>query len=218
MEATGQKEFHPSHDKRIDVYIEKARPFAEPILRHLRALIHQACPEVEETIKWGMPHFVYKGEILCSMAGFREHCAFVFWKASLMKDPLLMENAIGETAMGHLGKIMDMEDLPEDEKMLIYLREAMELNEKGIKPPKNPPRTKETLLVPEDLKDALQENASALNTFENFSYYNQKEYIEWLEDAKTDTTRKKRLQTAIQYMQEGKPRNWKYMKEWKDKR
>lgn len=209
--------FHPSHDKRIDSYINKSQDFAEPILRHLRALVHQACPEVEETIKWGMPHFMYKGEILCSMAGFKAHCAFVFWKGALMRDPVLKENAVGETAMGHLGKITEMDDLPEDEQMLAYLYEAVELNEKGVRLPKKPANDKVELVIPEDLKFALQANAAALNTFEGFSYSNQKEYIEWLEEAKTENTRKRRLDTAIIYMEEGKPRNWKYMKEWKGK-
>ncbi|GAB3650384.1 hypothetical protein GCM10028791_17500 [Echinicola sediminis] len=215
MTTSSKTRFHPSHDHRIDAYIERAKPFAEPILRHMRALVHQACPEVEETIKWGMPHFVYRGEILCSMASFKQHCAFVFWKAALMEDPILQENAIGETAMGHLGKIMNLEDLPSDQKMLEYLNEAMALNESGAKLPSTAPKEKQDLQLPEDLKTALEKNPSALSTFENFSYTHQKEYLEWIEEAKTDRTRKKRLETAIAYMEEGKPRNWKYMKAWK---
>ncbi|WP_236252731.1 YdeI family protein [Echinicola sp. 20G] len=210
-------DFHPSHDQRIDAYITKAQPFAEPILRHLRALVHQACPEIEETIKWGMPHFMYRDEILCCMASFKAHCAFLFWKGTLMKDPVLKENAVGETAMGHLGKITSMEDLPSDEKMLDYLHEAITLNEEGVKLPKKPSKKKKDLSIPEDLKVALEAAPDALNTFEQFSYSNQKDYIEWLEEAKTDKTRQKRLKTAIEYMEEGKPRNWKYMKEWKGK-
>ncbi|UCS94519.1 YdeI/OmpD-associated family protein [Echinicola marina] len=213
---TGKTQFHPSHDKRIDAYINKLQDFAEPILRHLRALVHQACPEVEETIKWGMPHFTYKGEILCSMAGFKEHCVFLFWKGALMQDPVLRENATGETAMGHLGKITAMEDLPEDDQMLAYLYEAVELNEKGIKLPKKISKKKADLVMPADLKLALEANSRALDTFENFSYSNQKDYIEWLNEAKTEATRKRRLMTAIIYMEEGKPRNWKYMKKWKE--
>ncbi|WP_215226530.1 YdeI/OmpD-associated family protein [Echinicola shivajiensis] len=215
MNNKGKTNFHPSHDKRIDSYINKSQTFAEPILRHLRALVHQACPEVEETIKWGMPHFMYRDEILCSMAGFKAHCVFVFWKGALMRDPVLQENAVSGTAMGNLGKITEMDDLPEDEQMLAYLYEAMELNEKGVKLPKKPTNEKVELVIPEDLKLALQANVTALNTFEGFSYSHQKEYIEWLDEAKTENTRSHRLETAIGYLEEGKPRNWKYMKKWK---
>ncbi|WP_186757296.1 YdeI/OmpD-associated family protein [Echinicola salinicaeni] len=215
MNSKEKTQFHPSHDRRIDTYINKSQAFAEPILRHLRALVHQACPEVKETIKWGMPHFMYKGEILCSMAGFKAHCVFLFWKGALMQDSVLRENAAGGTAMGLLGKITEMDDLPEDKQMLAYLYEAMELNEKGVKLPKNPSKSKMDLVVPEDLKLALEANTEALDTFENFSYSNQKEYIEWLDEAKTENTRNRRLKTAIAYMEEGKPRNWKYMKKWK---
>ena len=210
-------DFHPSHDERIDAYIHTSQQFAEPILRHCRALVHQACPEVEETIKWGMPHFMLNGEILCSMAAFKAHCAFVFWKAALMKDPALQQNAAEETAMGHLGKITHLKDLPSDEKMLAYLHEAVEINKKGIPLPKKSPASKKALTVPDDLKAALEQNPASLNTFEQFSYTHQKEYIEWITEAKTSATRTKRLHTAIAYMEAGKPRNWKYMKEWKNK-
>ncbi len=216
MTPSGKTVFHPSHDPRIDKYISKAAPYAQPILVHIRALVHQACPEVKEEVKWGMPHFMYKEDILCSMAAFKEHCAFVFWKASLMKAPILHENAIGETAMGHLGKITALADLPPDEDMITYLHEAMELNEKGVKPPKKMAK-KEDLKIPEDLREALSSNTKAFETFEEFSYTHQKEYVEWITAAKTKSTREKRLKTAIAYMEEGKPRNWKYMKDFKNK-
>ncbi len=116
----------------VDQYIKKAQPFAQPILIHLRKLIHETCPNVEEKIKWGMPSFEYKG-LLCGFAAFKEHCTFGFWKASLMKDPTLMLNAKSEVAMGHLGRITSIKDLPSDKKIIGYIKEAMKLNDDGIK-------------------------------------------------------------------------------------
>ncbi|MEY4931584.1 MAG: hypothetical protein RI909_2308, partial [Bacteroidota bacterium] len=112
-------------EKRMDAYILKSADFAVPILNHLRELVHVACPDVEEKIKWGMPFFDYKGEGLCNMASFKQHCAFGFWKAPLMKDKTLMENAKGETAMGHLGRIISLKDLPSDAALIRYIKEAM---------------------------------------------------------------------------------------------
>jgi hypothetical protein len=121
-------------DKRVDDYIAKAAPFARPILAHLRRMVHQACPEVRETIKWSFPHFEYNG-ILCSMAAFKNHCAFTFWKAALLSDAHNIFSQVKEKAMGHLGRITDISDLPGDEIMISYLREAMKLNEEGKKRP-----------------------------------------------------------------------------------
>ncbi len=121
-------------DKRIDSYIIKSQDFAKPVLSHLRELVHQACPDVTETMKWSFPHFDYMG-IMCSMASFRQHCAFSFWKASLMSDTRLLQMAKSEAAMGHLGKIKSLKDLPSDKILLTYIREAMLLNESGVKLP-----------------------------------------------------------------------------------
>jgi hypothetical protein len=123
-------------DIRIDNYIVTSAPFAQPILTHLRELIHKTCPDVEETMKWNFPHFSYKGQILCSMASFKQHCAFTFWKAALMKDHLLIETAQSEVAMGHLGRIESIKDLPSNKVLSAYIKEAMALNEQGIKVPK----------------------------------------------------------------------------------
>lgn len=120
-------------DKRIDAYIQKSAAFAQPILMHLRELVHEACPEVEETMKWNFPHFMYKNDMFCSMASFKQHCVFGFWKAALMKDKQLMEMAKSEVAMGHLGRITSMADLPSDQKMKGWIREAMKLNDAGVK-------------------------------------------------------------------------------------
>lgn len=199
-------------EKRIDAYVLRAADFAVPILNHLRELVHVACPEVEEKIKWGMPFFDYRGEGLCSMASFKQHCAFGFWKASLMKDKSLMENAKGETAMGHLGRITRLEDLPSDKKMIAYIREAMKLNDAGIKVVKKKPTTTTELVVPDYFLKELKKNKAARNTFETFSPSNKKEYVMWITEAKTEDTRVKRMEQALEWMAEGKPRNWKYMK------
>ena len=113
----------------IESYIQNAEPFAQPILKHLRKLIHEACPDVEEMIKWSFPHFTYKG-ILCSFASFQQHCAFTFWKGSLLKDPHRILDKARSKAMGQLGRITSLKDLPSDAIIVAYLQEAMHLNEK----------------------------------------------------------------------------------------
>lgn len=200
-------------DPRVDAYIEKAADFAKPILCHLREVVHTGCPDVEETIKWGFPHFEYKG-MLCSMAAFKQHCAFGFWKGSLLagKHPELA-HAENE-AMGQLGRIGALSDLPDEETLLLYVRDATALNEQGVKLPARPKPTKREreLEVPEDLLEALRLHPPALKTFEGFSYSNQKEYVEWVTEAKSEETRRRRLDTAVEWMAEGKVRNWKYIK------
>lgn len=197
-------------DKRIDAYIAKSAEFAQPIMEHLRALVHKACPEVTETIKWGFPHFEYKG-ILCTITSFKQHCSFGFWKATLMEDPQGILETIGKTAMGHLGSIKNINDLPADKTIVAYIKVAMKLNDEGINVVR-PKTEKKTLVVPSYLKKALAANKKALKTFEDFSYSNKKEYVEWITEAKTDATREKRLATALEWMAEGKIRNWKYVK------
>jgi uncharacterized protein YdeI (YjbR/CyaY-like superfamily) len=199
-------------DKRVDTYIEKSADFAKPILHHLRQLIHQACPDVEETIKWGFPNFDYHG-IMCNMASFKHHCAFGFWKASLMSDPRKILSTTGENSMGHLGKIASLKDLPPDKTLLAYVKEAAKLNEEGVKRPMKPKSTeKKELIVPDYFKKALNKNKTASKVFEAFSYSHKKDYIEWITEAKTEETRNKRLTTAIEWIAEGKGRNWKYQK------
>ena len=197
-------------DKRIDAYIAKSAPFAQAVLQHLRALVHKALPQVNETIKWGMPYFEHQG-LLCGMAAFKQHCAFLFWKGSLLSDPQQLLQQGEKTAMGHLGKITGLEDLPADKVLVAYIKEAAALNEEGAKTPAKAPKTHEELAVPDYLKKALAKNKAAAKTFADFSYSNKKDYLEWLTEAKTEDTRIKRLNTAIEWMAEGKPRNWKYM-------
>jgi len=201
-----------NRDKRIDVYIVKAQPFAWPILEHLRALVHKACPDVEESIKWSFPHFNYKGEMMCSMASFKQHCAFGFWKAALMKDKTLLANAKGETAMGHFGRITSLKDLPSDATIIRYLKEAMKLNDAGIKMEKKKRISMNELVIPGYFTKELKKSKAAQKTFEAFSPSNKKEYVLWITEAKTEATRNSRMATAIEWMAEGKPRNWKYMK------
>ena len=196
-------------DPRIDAYIKKAAPFAQPILNHYRSLVHTACPEVEETMKWSFPHFDYKGEMMCSMAAFKQHCAFGFWKASLFKDPSLLQNAKGETAMGHLGRIESIDQLPSDKKIMGWIKEAMKLNDAGVKVEKEKKPVKE-LVVPPYFLAALQKNKKAAAFFEASSPSCKREYVQWVDEAKTEATRNKRLDQSIEWLAESKQRNWKY--------
>ena len=200
-------------EKLIDSYIAKSADFAKPILNHIRALVHTACPAVEEKMKWSFPHFDYKGEMMCSMAAFKQHAAFGFWKASLLKDPVLTETAKLEVAMGHLGKLTSLKDLPPDKKILAWIKEAMALNDKGIKLLAKPrPVANKELIVPDYFTRAIAKNKKAKQTFEDFSYSQKKEYVNWVTEAKTAETKTKRLTSAIEMMAEGKIRNWKYAK------
>ena len=201
-------------DPGIDTYINKSADSMQAILNHFRKLIHQTCPELEETIKWGFPHFNYKGNLMCYMASFKQHCAIGFWKAPLMvKSKELNEMAKTEAAMGHLGKISSLRDLPKDQLLIKYIREAMKLNEQGVPlPSKSKPAKKKELVVPDYFMKNLIKNKKALKTFETFSYSNKKEYVEWVTSAKTEVTRAKRLTDAVLWMSEGKIRNWKYVK------
>jgi uncharacterized protein YdeI (YjbR/CyaY-like superfamily) len=196
--------------KEIDTYISQSAGFAQPILRHLRKLVHEACPEAEEKIKWSFPHFDYKNEMMCSMASFKQHCSFGFWKAALMKDKSLIEKAKSEEAMGHLGRICSLEDLPADKKILGYIKEAMKLNEEGRKLPVKKKIINKELDIPEFILTAVNKNKKAGQVFNNASFSFKKEYIQWITEAKTAATRETRLATAIEWIAEGKGRNWKY--------
>jgi hypothetical protein len=190
----------------VDVYIAKSADFARPILMRLRALMHKACPTVEETIKWGMPHFEYKG-VIAGMAAFKQHAAFGFWKRRLMKDPAGFFSK-GESGMGGR-KIRSLDELPSDTVLLGYIREAVALNEQGARVPRST-RKRPPVRVPAYLAAALKRNAKARRTFGNFSASQRREYVEWLTDAKQEATRERRLASAIEWMAEGKARNWKY--------
>ncbi|WP_439555076.1 YdeI/OmpD-associated family protein [Dyadobacter sp.] len=200
-------------DPRIDAYIVKSAPFAIPILEYLRSLVHAACLDVKETMKWSFPHFEYKGSILCSMASFKQHCAFSFWLAPHLSDPHKLLAAEGErTSMGHLGRITSLESLPNEEYLIGFIAEAMELIDKGvrIKNAGGVAKEKKELVIPDYLLEALEENPQARTHFNAFSQSGKREYVTWLEEAKTETTRQRRVETAIEWIQEGKSRNWKY--------
>jgi uncharacterized protein YdeI (YjbR/CyaY-like superfamily) len=201
-------------NKKTDEYIAAAAPFAKPILKHLRKLVHECCPDCEEKIKWDFSAFEYKGQI-CGMAAFKEHCSFGFWKAVLMKDPGKLFRPDERKGMGHFGRITSLKDLPSDKILKAYIREAVRLNEEGVKLPprkKTPDGDKAKLVVPPELAAALKKNKKASEVFEKFSFSQKKEYITWIAEARTEVTRQSRLHTAVEWISEGKIRNWKYLK------
>ncbi len=202
----------PVTDPRVETYIKKAAPFAQPILVKLRKLIFQACPDAVETIKWSFPNYEIYGSMLCNMAAFKEHCSFGFWKAALLKDPDDILHLADKHAMGHFDKLISLKDIPADRIMISYLKEAALLNKNGIKLEKQKLTPKKDLPIPKPLTAALKKNKKALAVFEAFSPSNKREYVEWIVEAKTEETLNKRLETTIQWLEEGKSRNWKYKK------
>ena len=207
-----------SKDKRIDDYIAGSRDFARPVLIHLRKVVHKACPETKETIKWGVPHFEYEGKILCSMASFKEHCIFGFRLGSLLKDPRGILKPVGSgSGMGHLGRISCLNDLPSEKILIQYIHEAMELTEKGTAKPKPKAAAQKVLEVPDYFIEFLKHDKLAYDSFRNFSYSHRKDYVEWITEAKTEETRTKRMATALEWLREGKGRNWRYEKKGKSK-
>jgi uncharacterized protein YdeI (YjbR/CyaY-like superfamily) len=201
----------PKLSSEVDRYIEQAAPFARPILIRIRTGFHKGCPDVEETIKWGVPHFEYKG-IVGNMAAFKQHVMWGFWKAKLMSDPHGILAPFGtEREMGG-SRVTDVSELPSEKVFAEYVRQAAKLNEEGVKAAPRPRRAAAPVEVPADLQKALKKNGAALKQFEKFSPSQKREYCDWLIEAKQDATRRKRLETALEWIAEGKPRNWKYMK------
>ena len=199
----------------FDEYIAGCEEFAHPILNYLRELVHRNCPAIEETIKWNFPCFVYKGTTLVYMAGFKQHATFGFWLSKQMSDPHKVFVNGEKTGMGNFGKLTSIEALPSEEILIEYLHEAMKLQDQGVP---QAPRKKaaKKLEVPSELSEALGKEG-ILAQFESFSPSQQNEYSEWVADAKTDKTRDKRIVQSVEWISEGKPRNWKYMKSWKGK-
>lgn len=195
-----------SKNKKVDDYILQSQDFAKPILTHLRKLIQIACPQVEESIKWGHPHFEYKG-LLCNVAAFNRHCAFGFWKAALMKDAeLLTKN--NNDAMGHSGKLKSISDLPKDKIIIARVKEAVLLNEQGVHlPAKKHSEKNPEIKVPLLLKNELIKNKEVDQKFNSLSPSHKKEYIEWIEDAKKEETKFKRIASTIKWVMEGKSTN-----------
>lgn len=201
----------PNMSKDVDAYIAKSPEFARPILTKIRALFHKACPDIEEKLKWSVPSFEYKG-MLGGMAAFKQYVTVGFWKQSLMKNPHGLFDQDGGVAMGSR-RLMTTADLPPDIVLITYIKEAVALNENGVKVSRSP-RRKVALAakVPADLARALKANAKAKTTFAGFSPSQRNEYVEWITEAKQAATRANRLETAIDWIAQGKPRNWKYMR------
>jgi len=202
-------------DPRVDAYIEKAATFAKPILKHIRKLAHKACPELSETIKWGHPHFEYHG-VICGMASFMSHSAFFFRRPDLIKG--LKENSKtgDEKAMGQFGHLKSLKDLPADSKLLEWMREAAKLNAADV-PEKIKKKIvkKKILKAPDYFSKSINTNKKAAEKFKLFTDAQRNEYIEWVSEAKTETTRNSRMKTMLEWVKEGKPRNWKYMEKYK---
>lgn len=198
----------PTTDPRVDAYIERSKDFAKPILNHIRKTVHEALPEVVETMKWSFPHFDHKG-MLCGMAAFKEHCVFGFWKQSLLEQSAFPAE---KNAMGSFGRLKSIEDLPDAAMLKKLVKDAAKLNDEGIKVKRVVSKEKKELIVPGSLLEALAKNNKAAETFNSFPYSKKKDYVEWITEAKTDATRDKRLGTTIEWLAEGKARNWKYEK------
>ncbi len=198
---------------KVDTYIAKAKPFAQPILEHLRELVHKGCPDVEEAMKWSMPFFVYKGTILGNMSGFKEHCHFGFWDKGMAQE-------LRNSGPGPLRRITTLKDLPSDKQLLGWIRQAASNVDRGeYQSPiaaRNTPAAKAKraakpqLAVPADFAAALKKNKAAAAEFEAFGPGCRREYVEWIVDAKREETRNKRIATAVEWIAEGKQRNWKY--------
>ena len=200
------------YDSRVDAYIEKAAPFAQPILKHLRQLVHSVSPLLTETMKWGFPFFDCNGPV-CQMAAFKEHMGFGFWKQRQLNDPGKLIKEEDGTA-GSFGKITSLKDLPPDEILVDFIKQAMLLNEPGNKKPavKKETSPKAAIEMPADFAHLLAGNPKAQAAYEKFSPSHKREYLEWIVDAKSDATRVKRMETAIEWISEGKSRNWKYQR------
>jgi uncharacterized protein YdeI (YjbR/CyaY-like superfamily) len=195
----------------VDAYIAKAAPFARPVLEHLRELIHKGCPDVVEEIKWSMPFFVYKGQILVNIAGFKAHCSFGLWggevAATMRKDGVLSDDG-----MGKLGKIASVKELPPNKQMIGYVKQAAAFIDAGGKtmPKRIKKVEKAEAEVPAELVAALKKNKVAGITFAAFSPSCKREYVDWIAEAKRAETKEKRVAQAVEWMAEGKQRNWKY--------
>lgn len=193
----------------IDRYIATAPAYARPILEKIREGFHAGCPEIEERIKWGHASFEYKG-MLGGMAVFKKHVTFGFWKSRLMEDfDKLFARGPKSSPMG--ARVESLADLPSKKVFVAYVREAKRLNDEGLKEPMRArPKPQAAVVVPPDLAAALKKNAKARTVFEGFSPSQKREYVEWITEAKRDETRSKRLATTVEWLQEGKRRNWKY--------
>ncbi len=196
-----------TRDPRIDAYIAKAADFARPILTHLREVVHAGCPDVVETFKWGHPSFEHRG-LLAGMAAFKKHATFGFWKHALVVEG----DTRADEAMGSFGRLTALSDLPSKATLVRLVKKAKRLNDEGVKPVRAKSAPKKPIPMHPDLRAALAKKKKALAAFEAFSPSHQREYLEWIAEAKGDDTRKRRIATTIEWLSEGKARNWKYEK------
>ncbi len=197
---------------KIDLYIAKAAPFAQPILWHLCEVVHQAVPDVEEAVKWSMPFFMYQGIILANIAAFKAHCSFGIWKENQV---MAKQEGVEDrgTGMGNFGKLTSLKDLPPDKELKAILKEAArkiaagERTKTWERPAKTAPGTME---IPEALAAALAKNKVAAKMFAAMTAGCRREYCDWIAEAKREETRDKRVATALEWIGEGKQRHWKY--------
>lgn len=200
-------------DPRVDAYIAKAAPFARPILEHVRAIVHEACPDAEETIKWGMPSFTYGGGILCGMAAFKAHASFGFWKHALVVGDAGTGEGTERVGMGSFGKLATVRDLPPKKQLVAYVKKAAALNAQGVKAAsaRKAAAPKPAAVPTPEFAAALRKHKAAAATFKAFPPSHQREYVEWIAEAKREDTRDRRIAQAVEWLAEGKQRNWKYM-------
>ena len=203
-------------NSKVDAYIATSAAFAQPVLNHLRGLVHKACPDAVEEMKWSRPFFLHGGVILCNISAFKEHCSLRFWGAEMGKV-LRQEGVLQEGGMGSLGRVTSVKDLPADKAMLGYIRQAAKFIDAGlgdnritvarrvVKAPKTAVET------PAEFAAALKKNKAAGKVFGAFSPSCKREYVEWIVDAKREETRERRIAQAVEWIAEGKQRNWKYM-------
>ena len=203
----------PQHNPKVDAYAEKVEDFAKPILTHLRTLIHVTCPEVVEEVKWGIPHFDYKGDMMCIFAAYKQHCSFTFYKDALMGDARLRANDEVSAAKRFMGKLTSVADLPPDRELKSWIKEAMVLNEQGLKLPARESKTPKDVSMPAAFAEKLQSSPTVKEIFESKSASFQKEYKLWIGEAKTEATRDKRIEEAMAWIAEGRGRFWKYAKQ-----
>jgi len=202
----------PAMNPKVDAYIAKAQPFAQPILTRLREMVHKACPDITEEIKWGMPAFVLRGIILGHIAGFKQHCTAGFWGPE-MRAVLEADGLQFDGGMGSLGRITSLKDLPSDKVLLGYYRQAAVLIDSGERTrsfSRGPKRAKPAPEIPVELAAALKKNKTAAKVFAEFTAGAQREYSDWIAEAKRPETKAKRVTEAIAWIAEGKQRNWKY--------
>ena len=198
-----------TRDPRVDAYIAKQKDFAKPILTHLRDVVHAACPDVEETMKWSMPFFDYNGSVMCRMAAFKEHAVFSFWKSSLIEG-LAPNAADGDETTGGMGRLSSVKDLPSKKVLTGFIKAAMKLNDEGVVVSRPRNTAKAEVEIPAELTSALAKNRRAKAAFEKFPPSHRREYAEWIGEAKRDETKAKRAAQAVEWIAEGRSRNWKY--------